>query len=276
MRWSAFAAIAAACLLAACGGGTAAPPTATTSASRTPAPSSHTATPVATPVPSSTSAPEPSSTATPLAGPARVIYRGNATRRMVALTFDAGSDAGFTAQILETLGTEGVRASFALTGRWVEANRDLTLAIAADGHRLINHTYDHASFTGRSTDSAPLTAGERSLELSRTETTIYHLTGRSTLPYFRPPYGDIDASVQADVARDGYSAIVMWTVDTLGWQGASADAIVARSLAAAEPGAIYVLHVGAQSQDAAALPRIIDGLRAAGYTFGSIDDVLAP
>jgi peptidoglycan/xylan/chitin deacetylase (PgdA/CDA1 family) len=213
---------------------------------------------------------------TPIPGPARIVYRGNATRRTVALTFDAGSDPGFTSQILDTLRAAGVRASFSVTGKWVEENRDLALAIASEGHRLINHSYDHASFTGLSTNSAPLDAAARSLELSRTETTVYHLTGRTTRPYFRPPYGDIDAGVQRDVGADGYDTIVMWTVDTLGWKGASADAIVQRVLGNAEPGAIYVLHVGSASQDAAALPRIIDGLRAQGYSFGTIDDVLAP
>lgn len=207
---------------------------------------------------------------------ARVVYRGNAARRMVALTFDAGSDAGFTAQILDTLRGEGVRATFGVTGAWAQSNPELLLAIAAAGDPIINHTYDHASFTGRSTGASPLTAAQRALELSRTETTVYHLTGRSTLPYLRPPYGDVDATVEADAARNGYSLIVMWTVDTLGWNGASADAIVERSLSMASPGAIYVMHVGSQSQDAAALPRVIEGLRAQGYAFGTVADLLAP
>jgi peptidoglycan/xylan/chitin deacetylase (PgdA/CDA1 family) len=194
---------------------------------------------------------------------------------MVALTFDAGSDAGYTAQILETLRTEGVRASFGMTGKWAEQNQDLLLAIAAGGHEFINHTYDHASFTGLSTGEAPLSTEQRSLELSRAETTVYHLTGRSTRPYFRPPYGDLDQSVLADVAHDGYPFIIMWTVDTLGWKGVSADAIVQRSLELAEPGAIYVMHVGSQSQDGPALRRVIDGLRAAGYSFGAVSDLLA-
>jgi peptidoglycan/xylan/chitin deacetylase (PgdA/CDA1 family) len=193
---------------------------------------------------------------------------------MVALTFDAGSDAGFTAGILNTLRREGIRASFSVTGLWAERNRDLLLAIAADGHTLINHSYDHASFTGLSTGKPPLTAGERALELSRTETTVYHLAQRTTRPYFRPPYGDIDPGVQRDVGADGYSMILMWTVDSLGWDHATADAIVERCLTKAEPGAIYVMHVGSESQDAAALPRVIDGLRAAGYAFGTIEDVL--
>ena len=282
-RRAMIALIVAACSFAACAGGAPSGGTSTRTASvvpstDTPVASSPTLAPSQTVAPPATGtpAPEPSPIPSPVPGPARIVYRGNAARRMVALTFDAGSDAGFTAQILDTLRAAGVRASFSLTGKWVEENRDLALAITADGFRLINHSYDHASFTGRSTDTPPLDAAQRSLELSRTETTVYHLTSRTTRPYFRPPYGDVDASVQRDVGADGYDTIVMWTVDTLGWQGASADAIVARVLANAEPGAIYVLHVGSQSQDAAALPRIIDGLRAEGYSFGTIDDVLAP
>ncbi len=207
---------------------------------------------------------------------ATVIERGDASRRVVALTFDAGADAGFTAEILATLRREGVRASFGVTGLWAERNRDLLLAIAGDGHALINHSYDHASFTGRSTEKPPLTSEERALELSRAETTVYHLTQRSTRPYFRPPYGDLDASVRRDAAADGFGTIVMWTVDSLGWDHASADEIVARCLAKAEPGAIYVMHVGAESQDAAALARVIAGLRADGYGFVTMDELRAP
>jgi peptidoglycan/xylan/chitin deacetylase (PgdA/CDA1 family) len=195
---------------------------------------------------------------------------------MVALTFDAGSDTGFTAEILRVLREQSVPASFSITGLWAERNPSLTLAITADGHRLINHSYDHSSFTGYSTDSAPKTPEERALQLSRTETTVYRLTQRSTHPYFRPPFGDLDETIAADVGAAGYNTIVMWSVDTLGWNRATADEIVQRSLERAEPGAIYVMHVGSQSQDAAALPRIVAGLREQGYTFGTIDALLAP
>ena len=208
--------------------------------------------------------------------PSTVVSRGNTSRRMVALTFDAGSDAVFTGEILDVLRRENVRATFSVTGLWAERNRDLLLAITAAGHQAINHSYGHASFTGASTGAAALTAEQRALELSRTEGTVYHLSQRSTRPYFRPPYGDIDASVQRDAAAAGYGTIVLWTVDTLGWNQASVDAIVERALAKAEPGAIYAMHVGSESQDAVALPRIIDGLREQGYTFGAIEEILAP
>ena len=261
-------------VLGACSSGDNAEPTLapspTSPATAAASPMPVTATPPAT---ISTPGPEPSASTAP-AAPARVVYRGNPDRRIVALTFDAGSDTGFTADILTTLRRENVRATFGITGAWAERNRDLVLAIAADGHSFINHSYDHTSFTGASTGDPPLTAEERALQVSRTETTVYHLSQRTTRPYFRPPYGDLDESVRHDVAAAGYDTIVMWTVDTLGWKQASADEIVARSLAQAVPGAIYVMHVGSQSQDAAALPRVIEGLRAAGYEFGTIQDVL--
>ena len=66
----------------------------------------------------------------------------------------------------------------------------------------------------------------------------------------------------------------MWTIDTMGWNGASADEIVQTSLSRAKPGAIYIMHVGSQSQDAAALRQVIDGLRAQGYSFGTVADIL--
>ena len=50
--------------------------------------------------------------------------------------------------------------------------------------------------------------------------------------------------------------------------------IVRRCLDRVEPGAIYVFHVGAASEDAAALQPIIDGLREMGYTFEAIADIL--
>jgi peptidoglycan/xylan/chitin deacetylase (PgdA/CDA1 family) len=269
--------LAAATLVAACGS-PAARPTAT-AVSTTPAATATASAPVATPVVIASSTPLPPATQTPAVtpvGPATVISRGDASHRIVALTFDAGSDAGYTAEILDVLQQEHVRASFGVTGLWAEQNRDLLNAIAAQGHEFINHTYHHDSFTGLSTGAAPLTSEQRALELSRTEVTVFHLTGRSTRPYFRPPYGDIDASVAMDAAAAGYSKIILWTVDSSGWNGASPDAIVERCLSQAVPGAIYVMHVGSASQDAAALPRVIDGLRVQGYDFATISELLAP
>jgi peptidoglycan/xylan/chitin deacetylase (PgdA/CDA1 family) len=194
----------------------------------------------------------------------------------VALTFDAGSDAGYTTMILDTLAANGIRASFGMTGRWAERNPDLVRRMVSEGHSLINHSYDHASFTGRSTSKPALTQAERWAQLDATEQIINSLTGATSVPYFRPPFGDYDESVNQDVAARGYLYNVMWTVDSRGWLGIPAAQIAQRCLDLAEPGAVYVFHVGSQSQDGPALQSIIDGLRAKGYAMGGIGDVLTP
>jgi peptidoglycan/xylan/chitin deacetylase (PgdA/CDA1 family) len=194
----------------------------------------------------------------------------------VALSFDAGSDAGHAGAILDTLAANGIRASFGMTGRWAEQNPALLQRMVSDGHHLINHTYDHASMTGASTGPRPQTREERWSELDRTEEIIATLTGATTKPYFRPPYGAYDASVNEDVGARGYAYNVMWTIDSRGWMGWSAGAIAQRCLELAQPGAIYVFHVGSASQDGPALQGVIDGLRARGYAIGTVPDVMAP
>ena len=255
------------------------PAAATATPTRPPATLTSTATPV--PTPTATATPEPTATATsePTATPtlppstgaaARVLSRGPRDRMTVALTFDAGSDRGFAAQILDTLRDNGVVASFGITGQWAERNGDLVTRMGAEGHLLINHSYNHASFTGASTSSAPLTREQRWSQLDRTEALMQALSGRGAKPFFRPPYGDYDASVNRDLGARGYDFNVMWTIDSRGWLGIPAAEIVARCLQLAEPGAIYVFHVGAASADAQALPEILRGLRERGYSFVSV------
>lgn len=189
---------------------------------------------------------------------------------MVALTFDAGADRGYAARILDILRDAGVTATFGMTGRWAEQNPDLVRRMVAEGHQLINHTYDHASFTGASPSTRPLTVEERRNEIERADAVIQRITGRSTRPYFRPPYGDYDQALLTLLGQLGYRYSVMWTVDSLGWNGLSAQQIVTRCVGRAVPGAILLFHVGADSQDAAALPELLRQLRADGYGFVTV------
>ena len=181
---------------------------------------------------------------------------------------------GFTARILDALDRSAIPATFGITGTWAESNPDLVRRIAADGHVVMNHTYAHRSFTGVSATPALLGTAERQADVERTEEIVRRLTGSTTRPWFRSPYGDYDASVNAAVGAIGYRYNVLWTVDSLGWQGLTPAAITARCLDGAAPGAIFLFHVGAASQDAAALPGIVAGLRERGYEFGTIADVI--
>ena len=260
------------------------PPTATaTAASAAPtetppaiATSEPTATPTMTPEPTVTPTPTTAApTATQPASQEFITIRTAGTDELiVALTFDAGADRGYAEAILDTLHAEGVVATFGMTANWAEANPDLVLRMVAEGHMLMNHTETHRSWTGFSTSAVPLTAAERAEELHATEAAIAAIVDYDMRPYFRPPYGDYDDSVIADLRANGYTVNVMWTVDSLGWNGLSAAEITARTIDGTVPGAIHLFHVGAASQDAAALPGIISGLRDLGYRFVTVNEMV--
>lgn len=282
MRLFALIALVTAIALGACGGNddepqpTASPtlrPTATTTTTATPA---TTVAPTAAPTIPPTPLPTPAPTPVVEAPPAQVVSIGNTSRMMVSLTFDAGWDDGYGPLILDTLAANGVKASFGITGRWAELYPDTLRRMVNEGHNLINHSYDHPNFRDPSDSGTAFTREERWYQLDRTEQIVQDTAGGTTRPYFRPPFGAYDDSVNVDVGADGYAYNVMWTVDSHGWLGRTAEEITQRCVDLAEPGAIYVLHLGSSSQDGPALQGIIDGLRAKGYSFGTVPDVLAP
>jgi peptidoglycan/xylan/chitin deacetylase (PgdA/CDA1 family) len=190
----------------------------------------------------------------------------------VFLTFDAGADRGYAAEILDILDAENVRASFGLTGAWAEANPDLVRRIADAGHTIMNHSYDHPSFTGASSTYVVLTATERQAQLARTELALADIAEARGVPYFRPPFGDYDQSVLADAGAAGYRFSILWTIDSGGWRGLSAEEIVDRALTASG-GDIVIMHVGSAG-DYEALPEIIRGLRSRGLATASIGEAL--
>lgn len=257
------------------------PPGATTTAAPTPKAPGRTSTtaPATTPAPT-TALPSPPATASPgtpapAPGPAIVVYRGDPSRRAVALTFDAGSDAGHAGEILDILAANRITATFGITGTFAESYPEVVARVARAGHQIVNHSDDHPSFTGFSTGTAPLPTAERTAQLQRAEAAIRAAAGVGSGGWFRPPYGDIDDSVERDAVAAGWPTLLMWTVDSLGWKGIGADAVVARCLDRAEPGAIYLFHVGRDADDAAALQRVVDGLRAAGYGFDTAAGLIA-
>ncbi len=206
---------------------------------------------------------------------ARTITQFATTEPVMVLSFDAGGDRGYTAQILDILAAKNVKASFGLTGLWAQANPDLVIRIGAEGHHVINHTYDHRSFTGLSDQRGGLTAEQRLAEVEQTDTILAPLLGYSVQPWFRPPYGEYDSAALELLAANGYTYNLLWTIDTQGWNKASAQAIINRTLTAAAPGAIVLLHVGSDSQDGPALAELIDRLRANGYHFATAAELAA-
>lgn len=202
------------------------------------------------------------------AAPSRLVQKGNTTEKIVALTFDDGSDGTNIDSIIGVLSKHNVKATFFLTGSGASSHPQKIKNITNAGHDIGNHSYSHPYFT-------KISPAETKNQLQRTENIIGDITGKSTKPLFRPPYGDYNSTVLQRVGDAGYTYTIMWTIDTIDWTGNSANAIVQRVMAGITPGSIILMHTGAgASGTTSALPTIITRLKAMGYRFVTVSEML--
>ena len=206
--------------------------------------------------------------------PSTITSRGNTSKKMMSLTFDAGADYGFTTKILDTFKSNSIRTSFGLTGKWVNAYPDAARRIVSDGHHIINHTYNHPSFTGVSTGTTPLSPAKRLTEIQSAENSFKKVMNITTKPYFRNTYLDYDTGTQRDIGAYGFSKSILGR-DSDGWTGITADQICNNVINRAGNGVIIIMHVGAASQDGNALSCIITRLRNLGYSLGTVPEVIS-
>lgn len=208
-----------------------------------------------------------------------VIRRSGDQPGLVALTFDDGPDPLWTPRILEILKQEGVPATFFILGENGQASPNLVRRIVDEGHDLGNHTFSHPNLgevPGRVTD----------LELNATQRLIESLTGRATI-LFRPPYfGDAEPTTPDEVEpivramRLGYLTIGL-RVDPNDWERPGTTQIVERTIdgvTATDPdqrGQIVLLHDGGgdRQQTVEALPQIIHELRAREFRFVTVSQL---
>lgn len=210
------------------------------------------------------------------------LVRGPAADRVVALTFDDGPNPPYTDAILRVLREERVHATFFVVGRAAAAYPKVLREEYDDGNAIGNHSWDHAHLIAMT----PLALAE---SLERTDAAVYAATGEHTR-LMRPPFGARDWLVLSEARRLGYVP-VMWSVPLArDWEYPPASVIAARILARISNGSIVVLHDGNRgrlcaarnlpshvcdrSADIAATKQIVETLKARGYRFVTIPQLL--
>jgi len=202
-----------------------------------------------------------------------------AANKKIALTFDDGPDPRWTPKILDILKREQVPATFFVIGLDGNQYPELLRREYAEGHEIGNHTYTHPAWDEISKTQARW-------ELNLTQRLIESTLGVKTI-LFRPPYG-IDHQPeyaeevsQLPFAQDMGYLIIGQKIDPHDWQLVNgkpnpAQEIVDQVLQQANDGNIILFHDGGgdRTQTIAALPQVIDTLRARGYSFVSVPDLL--
>jgi peptidoglycan-N-acetylglucosamine deacetylase len=194
----------------------------------------------------------------------------------VALTFDTElwdrpTDPGVQEAVAAILAREGVRATFFLQGRWVDAYPALARRLAADGHLIGNHSHWHAPMS-------LLTDRGIAVDLEQAGRTIARETGIDPRPWFRCPFGDghDDRRVLQALEAGGYRAH-HWDVDTGDWRPAqTAERLVRQVLdavdAARGEATVVLLHTWSRVT-LAALPELVSGLRRRGARPAGLDEL---
>ncbi len=210
------------------------------------------------------------------------IQQVGAASHEVALTFDDGPDPEWTPKILDILKEKKAPGTFFVIGENANEYENIVKREYALGEEIGNHTFTHPDFEA-------IKKSDLEIQLNLTELLIESSLGVKTT-LFRPPYG-IDHEPESateiqmlPVPQEMGYVLVGGRIDPHDWGEAGGERpppvndIVQRVLAdaGANKGNIILLHDGGgdRSHTVAALPQIIDLLRAKGYQFVSVSDLL--
>lgn len=158
------------------------------------------------------------------------ITHAHTAASVAALTFDDGPDPGSTPALLDLLRRHGAKATFFMLGMQARRHPELVERVAAEGHCIANHSFDHPRFPS-------LPRRERRRQIRQCEAAIAPYGRRM----FRPPHGLQSISSRLDALMLGYD-VVTWNASIEDWLDLPSEQIAERLAAQVKPGGIVLLH----------------------------------
>jgi peptidoglycan/xylan/chitin deacetylase (PgdA/CDA1 family) len=200
---------------------------------------------------------------------AKTIYKVEPSNKekVIALTIDDGPWPKTTAEMLDILKQNHVKATFFWVGSALQENPEIAKRVVAEGHAIGNHTWHHWY---RKMDEATAKS-----EIEKTNELIYKTTGVKT-SFFRPPGGYLNNGLAA-YAKSQKNSVVMWSVTSADTDPrAKYQVFVKNVIRDAKPGAIVLMHDGGGNRERTvkALPAIVSGLKQQGYRFVTVPELL--
>jgi peptidoglycan/xylan/chitin deacetylase (PgdA/CDA1 family) len=210
--------------------------------------------------------------------------------RGVAFTLDMGGRLEPGIDILKLLIASKVCATIFPTGAMAQTTQgQLVMAVIRAHPELFeigNHTMHHCNLVvggGGSPTTAPCAGVTPTADFVRKELTdaaaiLEQFSGQQPVPYWRPPYGVMNAAVRDAAASVGYTKTFMWDIDTVDWKpiadgGPTAEQIATKVVGNARDGSIVLMHLGGyETLDALAI--MIPALRDRGFLLTSLSDLL--
>lgn len=196
------------------------------------------------------------------------FYVGDDEEKVIYLTFDAGFENGYTANILDTLKKHDVQAAFFLVGHYLEEEPELVKRMVEDGHIVGNHTYNHP-------DMSKISDVESfKKEIISLEDLYKKITGVEMHKYYRPPQGKFSEE-NLIMARDlGYKTI-FWSLAYVDWYNdkqPTKEQAFSKLLPRIHPGAVLLLHSTSKT-NSEILDELLTKYKSEGYSFRTLDDL---
>lgn len=195
--------------------------------------------------------------------------------KVIALTFDDGPWGETTEQILDILAENDAKATFFEIGNQCAEYASTVKRIIAEGHQIGTHSYDHASGTGQGVNLTFMSASEQRSEIENGFSAIEAAAGTTVSRVMRAPGGNYYGDIITNLS-DLVTAEIGWDLDTEDWRKPGADAI-AQVIKSATSGDVVLMHDGGgdRSQTVEALKIALPQLKSEGYSFVTIDELLA-
>lgn len=182
--------------------------------------------------------------------------------KYVALTFDDGPSPRCTPQLLDGLKARNVHATFFVVGCQVVKDPDIVVRMAAEGHQVGNHSYDHKELD-------KLSVREAAEDMAKNDALLHRLLGAGDY-WVRPPYG-----LLSEEERQALTVpVIGWSVDTEDWKSKNAEKILDILYRQISDGDIILLHDRYLNSVSAAL-QAIDHLQQQGYHFVTVSELLS-
>jgi polysaccharide deacetylase family sporulation protein PdaB len=193
------------------------------------------------------------------------VYSVETDKKMVCLTFDAAWGADKTQKIIDLISGNEIKATFFLTGFWIDKYEEEVKMLNAAGIETENHSENHPDMT-------KLSKERMRSELLSVNKKLKALTGKETR-YFRPPFGSYNDKL-IETAEEVGLTVVQWDVDSLDWKDNKTSTIVNRVLSKVRNGSIILFH---NNSDFVweAVGILIPTLKNMGYEFALISELVA-
>ena len=197
-------------------------------------------------------------------------YLGDASQKVIYLTFDCGYENGYTASILDTLKKHNAPAAFFVVGNMIESAPDLIRRMVAEGHIVGNHTYHHPDMSSISDQAA------FQKELESLEALFQETTGQTMSKYYRPPQGKYNVENLRQAKAPGYKTI-LWSLAYVDWyvdDQPTPEQAYSKLLPRIHDGAIVLLHSTSRT-NAEILDELLTKWEEMGFSFASLDQLPA-